>query len=281
MQRLKGRQRPAGAPAPAAGKEPRPARKAPGTAPRPEAVRGAARKPRGTGAAFVYERLRDEILSLEMKPGAPLDEVNLAQRFRLSRSPVREAIIRLASDGLVTMFPNRSSIVAPLDLRLIPCHLDALELMQRLTTRLAARNRTEADLARIEAAAAEFAAAVNQRRLPEMINANYDYHMAIAEAGANPYFTALYGRLLDEGRRMLHMHFSFAAENRARGLEALLSEHAAITDAIRGRDLDLAEALAYRHSVEFRRRFASYLEQGSATAEFDIARHGPSPAAVR
>lgn len=274
MQRLKGRL--AGTPelAPAATKEPRAARKAPRGAPRPapgpEAGRGG-RKPRGTGAAFVYDRLREEILSLEMKPGAPLDEVGLARRFRLSRSPVREAIIRLASDGLVTMFPNRSSIVAPLDLRLIPCHLDALELMQRATTRLAARNRTEQDLARIEAAAARFAAAVTERRLPEMINANYDYHMAIAEAGANPYFTALYGRLLDEGRRMLHMHFSFAAENRARGLETLLAEHAAITAAIRAGDLDLAEDLAFRHSVAFRRRFTSYLEQSSATAEISLS----------
>jgi DNA-binding GntR family transcriptional regulator len=245
----------------------------------PEAGRTGIRKPRGTGAAFVYDRLREEILRLELEPGAPLDEVGLAKRFRLSRSPVREAIIRLASDGLVTMFPNRSSIVAPLDLlRLIPCHLDALELMQRLTTRLAARNRTEADLARIEAAAAAFAVAVNERRLPEMIDANYEYHMAIAEAGANPYFTALYGRLLDEGKRMLHMHFSFAAENRARGLETLLAEHVAITDAIRAGDLDRAENLAHTHSVEFRRRFASYLEQSSATTEFDLARHIPSRA---
>lgn len=272
MQRLKRQQGPAGTPEPAlaASKEPRSARKAPRSDPRLDAGRGG-RKPRGTGAAFVYERLRAEILSLEMKPGTPLDEAGLARRFRLSRSPVREAIIRLASDGLVTMFPNRSSIVAPLDLGLIPCHLDALELMQRLTTRLAARNRTAADLARIEAAAAKFAEAVTERRLPEMINANYDYHMAIAEAGANPYFTALYGRLLDEGRRMLHMHFSFAAENRARGLETLLAEHAAITAAIRAGDLDRAEDLAYRHSVEFRRRFASYLERSSATAEVSLS----------
>jgi DNA-binding GntR family transcriptional regulator len=226
------------------------------------------RKPRGTGAAFVYERLRDEILSLELKPGSPLDEVGLSKRFKMSRSPVREAIIRLASEGLVTVFPNRSSMVAPLDIRLIPCHLDALEIMQRLTTRLAAQNRTETDIARIKIAETAFAEAVNRRLLLEMINANYDYHMAIAEAGGNPYFTSLYGRLLDEGKRMLHMHFSFAAESRLRGLETLLSEHAAITEAVQNGDMDLAEELAYVHSVEFRKRFTSYLEQNSAAADF-------------
>ena len=234
-----------------------------------------ARKPRGTGAAFVYERLRDEILRLDLEPGSPLDEVGLSKRFRLSRSPVREAIIRLAGEGLVTVFPNRSSMVAPLDLRLIPAHLDALEVMQRLTTRLAAQNRTERDIERIEAGEAAFAEAVNSRLLLEMINANHDYHMAIAEAGANPYFTSLYGRILDEGKRMLHMHFSFAAESRVRGLQTLMSEHAAITEAIKNRDLDLAEELAYLHSVEFRKRFTSYLEQNSAAAEFRLQQRFP------
>jgi DNA-binding GntR family transcriptional regulator len=234
-----------------------------------------ARKPRGTGAAFVYERLRDEILRLDLEPGSPLDEVGLSKRFRLSRSPVREAIIRLAGEGLVTVFPNRSSMVAPLDLRLIPAHLDALEVMQRLTTRLAAQNRTERDIERIEAGEAAFAEAVNSRLLLEMINANHDYHMAIAEAGANPYFTSLYGRILDEGKRMLHMHFSFAAESRVRGLQTLMSEHGAITQAIKNRDLDLAEELAYVHSVEFRKRFTSYLEQNSAAAAFRVQRRFP------
>jgi DNA-binding GntR family transcriptional regulator len=99
--------------------------------------------------------------------------------------------------------------------------------------------------------------------------------MAIAEAGANPYFTSLYGRILDEGKRMLHMHFSFAAESRVRGLQTLMSEHAAITEAIKNRDLDLAEELAYLHSVEFRKRFTSYLEQNSAAAEFRLQQRFP------
>ena len=74
---------------------------------------------------------------------------------------------------------------------------------------------------------------------------------------------------------MLHMHFSFAAESRVRDLEMLLSEHAAITQAIRDRDLDRAEELAHLHSVEFRRRFTSYLEQNSAAVGFRLQRPAP------
>jgi DNA-binding GntR family transcriptional regulator len=154
-------------------------------------------------------------------------------------------------------------MVAPLDVGLIPHYLDALELMQRATTRLAAQNRTNGDLERIRKAEAIFADAVNQRQLQEMINGNYDYHIAIAQAGGNPYFTALYSRLLNEGKRMLHMHFSFATESKARGVDTLLLEHAAITRAIEEQDFELAERLAYVHSVEFRKRFTQYLERNA------------------
>ncbi len=56
---------------------------------------------RGQGAVRVYDSLREDILSLEIPPGELLDEVQIGRRFDLSRSPVREALIRLASEGLV------------------------------------------------------------------------------------------------------------------------------------------------------------------------------------
>ncbi len=60
-------------------------------------------RPRGTGAAHVVDRLREEVLSLQLKPIAALDEVTLSDRFGLSRSPIREALIKLAGEGLVTI----------------------------------------------------------------------------------------------------------------------------------------------------------------------------------
>ena len=85
------------------------------------------RKTRGDGALRVYRKLREDILSLELPPGELLDEVKIGQRFNLSRSPVREALIRLASDGLVRTLPNKSTMVAPLNIEAFPQYLDALE----------------------------------------------------------------------------------------------------------------------------------------------------------
>ncbi|MFO4987296.1 GntR family transcriptional regulator, partial [Salmonella enterica subsp. enterica serovar 1,4,[5],12:i:-] len=81
-----------------------------------------------TGSARVYLQLRQDILRVELAPGSPLDEVGLGERFNLSRSPVREALVRLSSEGLVQILPNRSTIVTPLDLQGIPDFLDALDL---------------------------------------------------------------------------------------------------------------------------------------------------------
>ena len=112
---------------------------------------GAKPEGRGQGAARVYKALREDILSLEIPPGELLDEVQIGRRFNLSRSPVREALIRLASEGLVKTLPNKSTMVAPLNLEEFPAYIDSLDLVQRVTTRLAAQLRSAGDLAALQA----------------------------------------------------------------------------------------------------------------------------------
>src|SRR5512134_3641292 len=98
------------------------------------------------GWRSVYDALRTEILALTLAPGQLLDETSLAERFDLSRSPVREALIRLAAEELVVTLPNRSTIVAPIELASFPKYVDALDVAQRFNARLAAQLRTDADL---------------------------------------------------------------------------------------------------------------------------------------
>ena len=73
------------------------------------------RRAKGTNTAWLYEKLRKAILSLSVQPGENLEEKELVERFGISRTPVREALIRLASDGLVVLLPNRGARVAAVD----------------------------------------------------------------------------------------------------------------------------------------------------------------------
>jgi DNA-binding GntR family transcriptional regulator len=221
------------------------------------------KRAKGTGVKFAYETLRDEILSLALPPGALLDETSLADRFGMSRSPVREALIRLSGDELVVTLSNRSTVVAPIDIQSFPKYVEALDLAQRMNTRLAATLRTETDLLAIAKRQKEFVAAVKTGRHLAMSEANRNFHMAIAEAGRNPYLSSFYGRLLDQGRRMLHLHFAFLETEQ--GGVLLTDEHDDMLDAIRQRDVERADALAHAHTRQFQTNFIDYLRHAYLT----------------
>lgn len=220
------------------------------------------RRVRGTGMRYAYETLRDEILTLALAPGQLLDETTLAERFGMSRSPVREALIRLAGEALVVMLPNRSTIVAPLDITAFPKYAEALDIAQRVNTRLAAELRSEADLEAIAAAQGRFEAAVATGRHLAMSEANKGFHMAIAVAGRNPYLAGFYERLLDQGRRMLHLHFDYL--ERTSGGYLLTDEHVEMLEAIRARDVERADRLAHDHTRQFRDNFLRYMTENWA-----------------
>lgn len=216
------------------------------------------KRAKGTGVKLAYETLRDEILSLVLAPGALLDETSLAERFAMSRSPVREALIRLAGDDLVVTLSNRSTVVAPIDIQSFPKYVEALDIAQRMNTRLAAELRSEGDLLAIARRQKDFVAVVRMGDHLAMSEANKRFHMAIAMAGRNPYLAAFYERLLDQGRRMLHLHFSFLEQGQGGFL--LTDEHDEMLEAIRVRDVARADALAHAHTRQFRDNFIEFLK---------------------
>lgn len=206
------------------------------------------RKPvRGSGADTVYEALRTEILTLKLEPGTLLDETDLADRFGLSRSPIREALIRLAAEGLVKTLRNRSSIVSPFDMIAIPSFLDASELMYRLTARLAATNRTQIQLARIKEIHEQHSRATHEGDMPLMIRLNRDFHLEIANASGNAFYGKWMRQLLDQGQRILGSYLLDVAELGDHDLEAhWIDAHMAILTAIEARDADAAELASMR-----------------------------------
>lgn len=200
---------------------------------------------RGSGVKMVYDLLRDEILDLTLPPGSPIDEVQLAERFAMSRTPIREALVRLAGEGLVDTLPNRSTMVANIDFLNLHTFFDAITLMYRVTTRLAAQYHRPADLAAIRAHQAEFARAVARQDALAMIATNRAFHAAIAEAGRNPYYIALFNRLLDEGRRILRLYYQSFDD---RLPQSVVDEHEALIAAIEARDIEAADRLGKAHA---------------------------------
>ncbi len=200
---------------------------------------------RGSGVQFVYDVLRDEILNLTLEPGSAIDEVQLAQRLKMSRTPVREALVRLVVEGLVTTLPNRSTVVTNIDLLNLHAFFEAITLMYRVTTRLAAQNHQPGDLTAIRERQVAFAQAVADQNALAMIGTNREFHAAIAVAARNSYYETLFLRLLDEGRRLMRLYYSSFNDKLP---HEYVIEHDEIIAAIEARDIEKSDLLAKRHA---------------------------------
>jgi len=213
---------------------------------------------RGSGVSTVYDTLRNEIIDLTLAPGTPLEENQLSERFQMSRTPIREAILKLSADGLVTTLTNRSTIVSQIDLMDLSSYFDALTLMYRVNTRLAAEFATERDWDRLEQLQAVYADAVERGDALAMITANREFHLAIADAGGNRYYRDLFKRLLDEGRRLLRLYYISFNDQIPREYS---DQHEDQIQAIRNRDIPLADQLAKEHADQIVAQIQHYISK--------------------
>lgn len=218
-----------------------------------------------TGAAGsdrVYDRLRRDILRLDLAPGAALDEGVLSARYAVSRTPVREALIRLGADGLVENARGRGARVAPLDLQNLRAFFEGLDILQRAVTRLAALRRTPDDLKAIAAGLTDFEEGAARHDSDTVNEANYRFHVAIARAAASDYLESAYDRCLMEGLRIGYVCFSEHTgvdERLETHLDATMHDHRDMHDAIVAQDADAAEYAAGRHVELFRSRIVTAL----------------------
>ena len=221
------------------------------------------RPSRGEGVQYVTDWLREEIISLRVEPGSHIDELTLVKQLGVSRTPVREALVRLMSEGLVVLLSNRTARVAGLELSNIRDHLEAFELIQRVATRLAALRRSDNDLVELRRWCSEFEKAAQAGDAKSLTETNWRFHRAIGAACGNEHFAKYYDQLLTEGLRIarLAMGRQFYRSSRAysRHLDQILAEHTQLVAAIADGDEDLAEQLAQSHTGLARKRILDYL----------------------
>lgn len=161
--------------------------------------RVAARRP---GGLIVYDALRRAIMSLELLPGASLDESQLCRQFKVSRTPVREALIRLSSAGLAELNPNRGAKVASIEFVDLVDHYEAMDVFMPVACHFAAVRRTPADVASMRELLARFEEAVAGKESGGMIWNNYELHSAIASACHNRCIERGYRQMLADKLRL-------------------------------------------------------------------------------
>lgn len=188
--------------------------------------------------------LEERIVAGTYPPGARLDETEIAQEFAVSRTPVREALIQLASSGLVIIRPRRGAVVAEASPQRLYEMFEVMAELEAMSVRLAARRRDKADLSRIQEAHAACENALESGDFEKYYQANERFHLAIYAASHNGFLyeetAAMQRRLATYRRLQLRSHGRLKDSH---------SEHLGILEAIAAGDEKNAARLAHAHVI--------------------------------
>jgi len=176
-------------------------------------------------------RLRQLIVEGDIAPGAKLNERALAEQLRVSRTPLREAIKMLASEGLVELLPHRGAIAVALDEQAVRDTFEVMGGLEALSGELAAQRITDEELAEIRAMHYEMLAAYTRRDLSNYYRLNAQIHRAINAAAKNPVLSATYDRI---NARLQALRFR-SNQDGAKWKNAV-REHEQMLDALAARD---------------------------------------------
>ena len=190
------------------------------------------------GAIQVYETLRDDILWLRIAPGSAIDEVALAARFDISRTPVREALMLLAADGLVVFLPNRTSIVPPLSLHNMGEYMDMYLLLSRAVVRGAV---LAADLSALQPLLDDLLFHLETAPGEPALRAELALRHLMGDLARNTFQNRFYRQIIDMGNRSKILHFYPNAK--PADLAAIRLAWAALIQAIQHRDPDAADRI--------------------------------------
>lgn len=208
----------------------------------------------------VAERLRQRIFAHELPPGAWIDEQKLAEQYGISRTPLREALKVLASEGLVTLKPRRGCYVTEISAQDLD---DIFPLMAMLEGRCAAeavRRIRREDVEQIRAIHAALEESASNGRIEAFFEANQEFHRKIQELAGNRWLLSV----VQDLRKVLKLSrlHSLSLEGR---LQQSLEEHRRIVAAILAGDAQAAEKEMHDHLLSGREALARMQDSQSQT----------------
>ena len=191
-----------------------------------------------------YLSIRRLIVTLALEPGSVISEGDLMARLGLGRTPVREALRRLANERLVDVYPRRGMFVAGVDPRDLSALFEIREELEPFAANLAATRRNSADLAIIDELLVDLNAVAGDAR--RMIDLDQRMHEYVYRCSHNEFLAAT----LDQ-HYMHALRIWFLALDRVTDLEQAVLEHRALLEAIRDGDAPRAEELMRQHVAGF------------------------------
>lgn len=194
-----------------------------------------------------YEDLKRLIVTMELAPGAHIDERELMATFDIGRTPLREAVLRLVHERLVVHTPRRGAWVSPLSVTDLKQMTECRLTLEAPIARMATERITQDDIDRLSAILDEGQAAIDADNNEDLVNLDFQLHLYIAQCSGNDYLASFLEQVNSAMLRYWHL-----SSRNSHTLPTWRDNHAELVHAIISGDPDQAEEQARRHVFNLR-----------------------------
>lgn len=220
-------------------------------------------------AENIYDTIKEDILNANLEPEAVLDEVKLMARFKVSRTPVREALRRLIASGLVNMEPHRSAYVKPLSMDDIGDFFEAYTLVQRIVFILSSQRILPPQLERASKIEERLEAACKAANIKAVRELNLQFHSAIAVGCGNRYLQESYSKLLQDSTRLSSLLLRVTVDTAwSAHAEGITRDHNKILAALAKRDTHAVGNYSDQHVTFFREQVYRAMQRVTPKSAF-------------
>jgi len=200
----------------------------------------------------VYLELRELLVQGRIRPGEAIEEGRLLKELSVGRTPLREAILRLATEGLIEILPRRGTFATDIVFSDVQDLLEMRYHLEGLCARLAAERITGDELSRMERILG--GAGSLATNTAELVRVDREFHRALIEATRNRFLVETFWRLYNLSLRLMYVTRSRICE-----FPDVVEQYLAVLDALKRKDADAAERAVLEHLADFRERLRQSL----------------------
>ena len=195
----------------------------------------------------VVSHLQQQVLTLEIAPGAALDEALLSKQYGLSRTPLREVFQRLAGEGFVSLETNRGASVSSMDFDTMRAFFQCAPMVYAAIARLATEQASLAQIADLKKIQVQFSQSVKADAAGDMAMHNHRFHEQLGVMSASPYLIPSLGRLLIDHTRMSHRFYRTDRQSSRHRVQEACDQHDQMIESIVNRTPAVTVDLTLQH----------------------------------
>ena len=208
-------------------------------------------------AEQAYLQLRQEILKCSLSPGQVVSERELARRYEISKTPIREALTQTCHEGLMQRLPGRGYMVAPITIKDIRELFDLRLILEVAAAERAAQNPSPEQIALLRGMAVVSYDLDDPESHTLFLKTNRNFHLTLAEAAANKRLVDMLGQLLNEMNRLFYLGLRLRDSS-----EEMTREHQEVVTALEKGDVAGAREIISRQIMSSRDRILEAIMQG-------------------